>query len=433
VNFKSTLTLTAVLVLIIFTAQMATAFDPAHTLIVYDGGTGDYYDCIEDAVDDAVAGDVIVIYPGTYTDTEVDIDVKIDFVGVGNVKWSGADTLFVLSEDDVTFKGITFETDGSFCLTNFQNYRYFMKQCTVRCEAFNFGRDTSHWEECHFYPKTTDGWVIDTAQEGDVPIIQWRDCKLGDDIPINTELTCGINVKNNATLAAYYCGFYSDSTAIYCLHGRLRIYYSMFIGTDGPAVKAEGESKLSFLYTSLECDDDVYSSATLEVLDESEAHLNNCIVRNMVGNQSVYTQTEGEILVIDSNFKDDLYFDEPSATTAGDVKLIGYNSINLGGIDDQTGATSTMYGSIVNMHAYGEAAFVDDNPSVAVTVNGIPANAVVNVTYKKDAIVHGGDTVMAVEVDADGSQFFVRRSGTSNTDDLGFSWTAEWEAEYVAP
>lgn len=410
---------------------MSAAFDPAHTLIVYDGGTGDYYDCIEDAVDDAVAGDAVVIYPGTYTDTEVDIDVKIDFVGVGNVKWSGADTLFVLSEDDVTFKGITFETSGSFCLTNFQNYRYFMKQCTVRCEAFNFGRDTSHWEECHFYPKTTDGWVIDTAQEGDVPVIQWRDCKLGDDIPINTELTCGINVKNNATLAAYYCGFYSDSTGIYCLHGRLRIYYSMFIGTDGPAVKAEGESTLSFLYTSLECDDDVYDSATLEVLDESTAHLNKCIVRNMVNNNSMFTKSEGQILLIDNNFKDTLYFDQPTAATAGDVKLVGYNSINLGDVDDQTGTTSTMYGSIINMHTCGEDSFTTTNYYKIVNVNGMPADAVVNVTYKNAGAVMDGDAIMAVKVSDYGDRFTVYRLDDAQevTPGLEFYWTARWDKE----
>ena len=427
-KFKSCCILTAVSALIIFTAQLF-AFDPANTLIVYEGGSGDYYDCIEDAVEDAAAGDAIVIYPGDYTDTGVSIDEKIDLIGVGNVNWSGSSTLFSLTADDVSFEGISFGMTTSAVMADFDTFRYVMKNCTVRCETFDFGRDTSHWIGCNLYPKSSTGWEIKNIYVRDAALVQMRDCKVGDDLPIQTETCYGLNVEGDATLSAYYCGFYSDSTSIYADDGRLRIYYSMFIGERRSAIIAEGSSKVSCMYSSFESDDQTDYKPTLEFLDQTSAHLNKCIVRNMKGGHSIYTKTDTLIVLIDNNFKDTLYFDEPSAADAGDVKLIGFNSISYGNLDDQTGAASTVYGNIVNMHAYGDTLFDGYDDEIEVYVNGMPGDAVVNVTYNHWRDVSAGDVVMAIEVNSGGGFFTVYRSDTNNTENLGFYWSADWVEE----
>jgi len=285
--------------LIGFNPQRGNAFNPFHANIVYISGSGDYYNNIYGAVQDANEGDVIIIYPGTYTDTDLEIPNKITIKGIGEVYWSASDTLFVLGADDVTFEGISFKVTGSVDLAVMDTFRYVMKNCTLRCQTLDFGQDTSHWIGCHLYPQTADGWEI----TGSSAIAQMRDCKMGDDIPGPRVLICGLNVSGEATLSAYYCNFYSDSTAILCDDGRLRLYYCMVIGTDGPAVKAEKSSNVSCLYTSFEGNDDFYNSATIEILDESEAQLNRCIVRNMKDNSSIYIETEGDIALIDNNFK----------------------------------------------------------------------------------------------------------------------------------
>ena len=399
------------------------AFNPSNAKIVYTSGSGDYYNNIYGAVQDANEGDAIIIYPGTYTDADVEIDSTLNFIGIGNVKWSSSDTLFVLGADDVSFEGITFEVTGTVDLAVMDTFRYVMKNCTLRCQTFDFGQDTSHWIGCHLYPKSTDGWEI----TGSSAIAQMRDCKMGDDIPGPDELLCGLNVSGEATLSAYYCNFYSDSTAILCDDGRLRLYYCMVIGTDGPAVKAEKSSNVSCLYTSFEGDDDFYNSATIEILDESEAHLNRCIVRNMVDNSSIYIKTEEDIALIDNNFKGLIHLDEPAAAASGDVKFYGINSTTSGGITVHEDVDT--YGNPLNIKAYGDAAFSGHDITKIVYVNGMPPDATVNVTYKNAGDVLSADAVMAVKVYHDGGRFIVYRDNDNNTSGLEFYWSAEWEEE----
>jgi len=86
-------------------------------------------------------------------------------------------------------------------------------------------------------------------------------------------------------------------------------------------------------------------------------------------------------------------------------------------------------GNPVKFRSYGEGEFSGHATISVVTVNGMPSNGTVNVTYKNDSAVNSHDAVMAVYVDLDGGRFFVHRDNDNNTDGLEFFWTAEWEEE----
>ncbi|NQS97341.1 MAG: hypothetical protein HQ591_02695 [candidate division Zixibacteria bacterium] len=407
--------------LIGFNPQRGNAFDPANTKIVYVGGSGDYYSNITDAVAAAWDHNTIIIYPGAYTDTDVEIDSMLTFIGIGEVYWSASDTLFVLGADDVTFEGISFKVTGSVDLAVMGAYRYVMENCTLRCRTFDFGQDTSHWISCHLYPKSADGWEI----TGSNTMVQMRDCKMGDDIPGPDEPVYCLNITDEAMLSAYYSNFYStESKAIYCDDSRVRLYYCMLIGNVGAAVEAEGNSNLSCLYTSFEGDDG--GTPAINIEDHTTAHLNKCIIRNRAesgDHKSLYTKTTENSSLIDNNFEGQIHLDEPAAAASGDIEFYGFNSTTEGGITDESG--DKKFGNVVNMHAYGFDAFSGDNATKTITVNGMPNNAIIQITPTGGTLDIGD--AMSVVIHISGGRFTVYRSASNNTDDLGFNWTAEWE------
>jgi len=86
-------------------------------------------------------------------------------------------------------------------------------------------------------------------------------------------------------------------------------------------------------------------------------------------------------------------------------------------------------GNPVKFRSYGEGEFSGHATISVVTVNGMPPDATVNVTYKNAGDVLSADAVMAVEVDLDGGRFLVHRDNDNNTSGLEFYWSAEWEEE----
>ena len=415
------------LFLLVFTYLITTAFTPANTKIVYEGGSGDYFSNITAAVGACSDGYSVVIYPGTYSDSNLTIPDRISFIGCGEVYWTAGDTLFILGEEGISFEGISFKATDTSDFAIMDTFRYSMKECTLRCETFDFGQDTAHFIGCHFYPKSNDGWEVTGAGTQ----VQLRDCKLADDMPGQPggETAYGINVTDEGMLSVYHCNFQADSGAFYCDDGRLRIYYSMIIATIGSAIKAEGNSNVSCLYTSLEGNDNVTNQPAVKLLDTSEGHFNKCIIRNIQSEISMYTNTTREVLFIDNNFKKEVVLDEPSGGTSGDIKFIGMNSSMEGGFRDETGTPSTVYGEVINMMTSGIDVFDEDDEERIVYVNGMPSDAVVNITYKNDDPVLSGDALLATEVDGDGGFFTVYRSSTTNTDSLYFYWTARWTEE----
>jgi len=413
--------------LIGFNSQRGSAaFNPSNAKIVYISGSGDYYNNIYGAVQAANEGDAIIIYTGTYTDADVEIDSTLNFIGIGDVKWSASDTLFVLGADDVTFEGISFKVTGSVDLAVMGAYRYVMKNCTLRCQTFDFGQDTSHWIGCHLYPQTADGWEITKS----TTMVQMRDCKMGDDLPGPREPVYCLNITDEAMLSAYYSNFYSSySKAIYCDDSRIRLYYCMLIGNEGAALEAEGNSNISCLYTSFEGDDTGGMPAII-IKDGTTAHLNKCIIRNLAGSgtqKSLYTRTTEKISLIDNNFDGQIHLDEPAAAASGDVKFYGINSTTSGGITVHDDVDT--YGNPVNIKAYGDAAFSGHDIMKIVTVNGMPPDATVNVTYKNAGAVLSADAVIAIAVDDEGVYFIAYRGNDNNTSGLEFYWSAEWEEE----
>ena len=220
-------------------------------------------------------------------------------------------------------------------------------------------------------------------------------------------------------------GIASDST-------NTKIGYIEGSGGKGAAIVAEGESKVSALYSTFEGGDATGAIPAISLEDTTFGHFNNCIIRNipLTGDvfSSLYTQTTDTVILIDNNFKGTIELDEPVSADSGPIKFYGFNSTTEGGIEVED--EDHRFGSIVNMHAYGDSAFFEDEATATVTVNGMPPDATVNVTYKNNAAIRSGDAVLAVKVAPGGSQFTVYRSATLTvTDDLEFFWTVEWEEE----
>ena len=104
------------------TTDLAKAVVPTNSRRVCINGSGDYYPNITQAVNAARAGDVILIFPGTYNDEGLTISCGITFQACGYVKWWSDNLLFNLSADSVTFIGISFKVEGNDLLADMNDY-----------------------------------------------------------------------------------------------------------------------------------------------------------------------------------------------------------------------------------------------------------------------------------------------------------------------
>jgi len=410
------------------TTDLAQAVVPTNSRWVCINGSGDYYPSIRQALANAVDGDVIDIYPGTYEEYGLTISHSVTLQANGHVKWWNDEQLFTLNTHGVTFIGISFKINGNDLLADMNDYNYTMQSCTLRCNNFDFGQGISHWVGCCFFPKSLDGWaIIGPAQ------VQMRNCKLGDDMPLPGEVVTSLNLSNDAHLAAYYCTFQGDSGVFYVNASKLNIFYSMLIGNKAAAIRAVAGSEVSCIFSTFECQDptDTYSTIMLE--DSSFGHFNINVIRNLAPTpttlSSFITQTTDSVLLIDNNFTGTIELNDPPGAYSGPIKFYGHNTITRGGVDDNTAGISKKIGNALKMHAYGDTCFAGTLPYKIVCVNGMPASAVITVTYKNPSAVQIGDVVVAVEVFGAGGFFTVRRSSENNTSDLWFYWSADWEED----
>jgi len=87
----------------------------ARVIVVDDDGDWADFDSIYDAVEDAVAGDTVLIYNGTYTEHPY-IDVSISIIGNGSgettIDGEGVGTIFEVHADNVTVSRITLIDSG---------------------------------------------------------------------------------------------------------------------------------------------------------------------------------------------------------------------------------------------------------------------------------------------------------------------------------
>jgi hypothetical protein len=138
-----------------------------------------------------------------------------------------------------------------------------------------------------------------------------------------------------------------------------------------------------------------------------------------------YGDTAGEVQLIDNNFNGEMSLNVPAPGTSGDIMFYGQNTAISGGVSVAPNVPTA--GRAMKHRVYGESAFSGTSGFKSVNVNGMPASAVVTVTYKNEGPIRSGDTLMAVMVDAVGESFTVYRSSSNNTSDLFFYWIAEWD------
>ena len=60
---------------------------------------------LKDALEGAGSGEIVRVFPGTYSDTGVTINNAITVYFEPGVTWSGTDTLFTITQDDTRLIG----------------------------------------------------------------------------------------------------------------------------------------------------------------------------------------------------------------------------------------------------------------------------------------------------------------------------------------
>ncbi len=162
---------------------------------------------IATAVARAEANDVIVIHPGTYTETGVAINKVLSFVGYSefpeDIVWQGTTGLWTATAD-VNFSNIYFEqlvNDSTQMATIGGAYRTNFTNCQFRFHHFIANRDTSEWNNTQWYPlhpaklsgSDTLGWFIPRGQ-----VYAYGDFQVGEPLNWDDGYYYGIQVCGGA-------------------------------------------------------------------------------------------------------------------------------------------------------------------------------------------------------------------------------------------
>jgi len=110
------------------------------------------------------AGDVILLWPGTYTETNVSIDKQLTFAAAipRTVKWTGVDTLFAFTSgaSGTEFVGldlISTDATNALCDVWTNSVPFEMYDCLVRTAKIRLPYDTTYFEDNRFVITSYDG------------------------------------------------------------------------------------------------------------------------------------------------------------------------------------------------------------------------------------------------------------------------------------
>ena len=123
-------------------------------------------DSIAGAVARAKSGDVIIFYPGTYTETNVTLSDSVMLAAheYGSVVWQGDSVLWSLGADGVEFHGIYFKAllDGQ--LADVGTYDWGARACTFDCSTFTAIKDAAaivEWTDIQVSCRKSGGFLIE--------------------------------------------------------------------------------------------------------------------------------------------------------------------------------------------------------------------------------------------------------------------------------
>jgi len=143
-------------------------------------GEGLRYSSIASAVASCPEDGIIVLHPGTYTDTDVTISKRIKIIGTTRgdfVKWTADSMLFTLAIDSVEFENIYFQATADGRLADVGTYDWLARDCTFDFYQFDpapTNTNFAEWEDISVLSRKSAGFSIG---EGDV--YTWGDFHVG--------------------------------------------------------------------------------------------------------------------------------------------------------------------------------------------------------------------------------------------------------------
>jgi len=176
---------------------------PDGVYFVHSGGNSP---SIASVVDKANSGDCIVLWGGTYTETNVNIDRALKFTSIFGATWTGADTLFTLAADGAEFHNISFSNTNSNGIVSLGAYEAKFENCAFSCSTFDLGTDTVLFIDCDFSILQENGMTVNGGLK------KFTDCRWGSEYETgNYNLRC-----QAGETYLYNCQMWGDSSA---LHG----------------------------------------------------------------------------------------------------------------------------------------------------------------------------------------------------------------------
>ncbi|MHC4676625.1 MAG: hypothetical protein ACYTBZ_29425 [Planctomycetota bacterium] len=411
---------------------------------VYFVHTGGNSPTIASVVSKAAAGDVIYLWPGSYTVSNVTVDKRLTFKGMGahynDVTLTNAGTVFTLGADSVRFGNLYLtNTDNSTVIDNSGGYNYSFDDSRIRCSTFVAGDGLGFFTNCQLEPQMdftrgtyTEGWVFRGASSKSI----FRNCQMGYNIPAVHSDTYGIYVTDTANTYWYDSQLYTkanEAMGVLADSGAKSIFYGCVFKTDSSVIHAYGNSSYTFDRCFVESQ--ANNDYAIVARDSATTHIVNSVVKNVASfdclllqsehwNQTIYSSIFRGDIVCDSVWDwNGSSWDEDQAETPGYVKFYGFNSIEGGQIFD---STRRVVGKPIAMGPIiDNPAFTGNDVKDTLRIPGISASSAIQVTWETNNAVPGtGDWTVAVShtslaVGTD-SLVIARGPGTDNTSAL--SW-----------
>jgi hypothetical protein len=233
--------------------------DNAH----YVGKGGDFRS-IGAAVAGASTGDVIYIWPGTYTE-DIAINTQVYLVSMGRHAAIVVGTI-TLGVDGVELFELKLAPTGTNNPIGDTAYYYSLWGCWVDCDSWEVGNDSTYTDHCVFTMTADSGWSVSGRNA------IWHDeySRFGMDIPIESSAEAGIAVDSGATLVLWGTQAYSDDgdagTPLFYVHtnyqtnaaadsavkNKILLYNCRMVNDNGPVLALSDTATASIQQSYLE-------------------------------------------------------------------------------------------------------------------------------------------------------------------------------------
>ena len=373
---------------------------------------------IQKAVDLANSGDVIVLYPGKYTDRKVNIPsskrLKIKGDGLWS-RWVVSDSAFSCAADSLTLENFQLEATGSgqlFWLTPASGNRpnIWLKNMTLICSTLTFV-DTVLAERGTWYALQPEGIRV----SGQASLLNAQEVLFGGhDIPMN-DAKYGILFENGARGFLKNCQInVATSNPTNCPavtvrdnNTKLFLYDTRIISDKGEAVMAYDSALVYGNGGYWECTDGDHAVVT----DSTYAYVQLYYLNLWATLDITYRHKSTNYATATfCSFRGALYADNNS----GEFHLIGINSIYTNGASPLQDSGNKIRGKPISYFTYGNDSFSGNNASLTISDPAVRAGSVTAAWYStEDTNILSGDAVLGI--DSDDGSLTLYRAESPNT------------------